>query len=477
MRAHLSHFLFIFLIVTSLQVDAQVEDTLTGKSLLAYSTAVTNKVQKTDQQISSLTQRALTKLEKQEQKLYRKLCKIDSVAAKNIFFQPANHYKEAQQKINKTVQQVQDKFSGEYISYLDTLTNSIAFINEGKELINKSKEVQEKLNLISEKVKGLNNTIQQTEQLKQYITQRKEYLKNQLASYTILSKDLTKFSKTAFYYTQQVRDVKEALKDPEKAEQKVMAFLRENSMFQEFIRRNSFLSGIFDIPQDYGTSGVGVLQTRAQINAYLQTRMTAMGPNAQQQIQQNVQLAQQQLNTLRSQFPFLSTPGEMPDFKPNMERTKQFKKRLEFGSNMQTTRARGYFPTTTDFAFSLGYKINSKSIVGVGSSFKMGWGSSIDNIRITHEGISFRSFIDWKLKGSFWLSGGYEQNYLTAFRRFSELQQSVMWKQSGLLGVSKVISIKSKFFKKSKVQILYDFLWRNQLPTTSPVLFRVGYNF
>ncbi|WP_407524598.1 hypothetical protein PDL71_01905 [Lacibacter sp. MH-610] len=477
MRAHLSHFLFLFLIATSLQVDAQVEDTLTGKSLLSYSNAITNKVQRTDQQISSLTQRALTKLKKQEQKLYRKLYKIDSVAAKNIFFQSANHYKEAQQKITITVQQVQSKFSGEYISYLDTLTNSIAFIKEGKDILNKSKEVQQNLKVVSEKVKALNNTVQQTEQLKKYITLRKEYLKNQLSKYTSLSKDLTKLNKTVFYYSQQVRDVKEALKDPKKAEQKVLALLRENRMFQDFIKKNSFLAGIFDIPADYGTSGVGSLQTRMQVNAIIQTRMNVMGPNAQQQIQQNVQAGQQQLSTLRNQFPFLNFSSEMPDFKPNMERTKQLKKRFEMGSNIQTVRAQTYFPTTTDFALSIGYRLNEKSVIGIGSSVKMGWGTGIDNIQITCSGYSLRSFIDWKLKGGFWLSGGYELNYLSASRRITYVTFKNVQKQSALFGLSKIVDMKSRFFKKTKIQILYDVFWKIQNPVTEPVKFRIGYNF
>lgn len=477
MSARQLYLAFIFSLVLSLQLQAQSDDSISNHALLSYSKSVANKVEKSGQQISSISKKALNKLEKQERQLYKKLYKIDSVAAKNIFSQSVNHYNQEQQKIIEKVQQVNEKFSGEYIAYLDTLTNSIAFLKEGKELLNKSEDVKEKLSSVSEKVKGFNNTVQQTEQLKQYISERKEYLKSQLSRYTSLSKDLTRFNKTVFYYNQQIREIKGALKDPKKAEEKILALLQKNNLFQEFMKKNSFLAGIFNIPLDYGSSGVGTLQTRNQVSTFIQARMTSMGPNAQQQIQQNIQSAQQQLSSVRNKFPFLNSSGDMPDFKPNMERTKQFKKRLEFGSNIQTTRARTYFPTTTDFAFSLGYKLNPKSVIGVGSSLKMGWGSGIDHIKITQEGLSVRSFIDWKLKGSFWISGGYEQNYLTAFRRISELQQRTVWKQSGLLGISKVIDVKSNFFKKSKVQILYDFLWRSQSPVTNPVLFRVGYNF
>jgi hypothetical protein len=51
------------------------------------------------------------------------------------------------------------------------------------------------------------------------------------------------------------------------------------------------------------------------------------------------------------------------------------------------------------------------------------------------------------------------------------------WQKSGLVGVSKIVSIKSKFFKKTKLQLLWDFLSYQQMPRTQPIKFRVGYNF
>jgi hypothetical protein len=50
---------------------------------------------------------------------------------------------------------------------------------------------------------------------------------------------------------------------------------------------------------------------------------------------------------------------------------------------------------------SVGYKLNDKSIIGIGASYKIGWGSSWKNISITNQGVGLRSFIDWQLKGAF----------------------------------------------------------------------------
>ena len=51
------------------------------------------------------------------------------------------------------------------------------------------------------------------------------------------------------------------------------------------------------------------------------------------------------------------------------------------------------------------------------------------------------------------------------------------WQQSGLIGISKVISLKTKLFKKTSIKLLWDFLSYQQMPRTQPVIFRAGYNF
>ena len=165
---------------------------------------------------------------------------------------------------------------------------------------------------------------------------------------------------------------------------------------------------------------------------------------------------------------------DMPDFKPNNERTKSFFKRLEFGTNIQTQKAQYYFPATSDIGLSVGYKLNNKSIIGIGASYKLGLGSGWNHISFSHQGVGLRSFMEWKLKGSFYVSGGYEQNYRAAFNSVAQLKDLSAWQQSALLGVSKKYKISKKF--KGNMQLLYDFLHTQQVPRTQPVLFRLGYN-
>ena len=198
-------------------------------------------------------------------------------------------------------------------------------------------------------------------------------------------------------------------------------------------------------------------------------------------IQKNIQSAQGVVNQLRNKLNSLGLNSggdlDMPDFKPNNQKTKSFKQRLEIGTNLQTQKSNNFFPTTTDLGLSVGYKLNDKSIIGIGSSLKMGWGKNIQHIKISGEGLSLRSFMEVKVKNSFYASGGFEYNYQEPFTELRTLYDLASWKKSALLGVSKVVSLKGGFLKKAKLQLLYDFLYRQELPLTTPLKFRMAYVF
>ena len=246
------------------------------------------------------------------------------------------------------------------------------------------------------------------------------------------------------------------------------------------MKNNSQLAGLFNIPGNYGSpQALAGLQTRDQIQQMIQVQ-AGSGPNAQAMVQQQVQAAQGQLNQFKDKLNALgggSGDIDMPNFRPNNQKTKTFLKRLEYGTNLQNTRGSYFFPTTTDIGLSVGYKLKNKSTLGIGASYKMGWGKDIQHILISSEGIGLRSFVDIQMKKSFFASGGLEYNYQQPFASFQQIRAIHEWQSSGLIGVSKIISIKSKVFKKTKLSLLWDFLSYYQIPRTQPIKFRVGYNF
>ncbi|MBL0335906.1 MAG: hypothetical protein IPP73_11580 [Chitinophagaceae bacterium] len=291
-------------------------------------------------------------------------------------------------------------------------------------------------------------------------------------------------NKQVYYYSQQLNEFRVMLKDPKKAVKKAMAILSKTKLFQDFMRKNSLLARLFRLPGDPSDPANSIsltgLQTRVQVNALIQQQIASGGPNAQAQFQQNVQAAQSQLNQLKSQmmrFGSGNSDDIMPEgFKKNDQKTKAFLKRLEYGTNIQSQRASNFFPVTSDIGLSIGYKLNDHSIIGIGASYKLGWGRDFRHISLSSQGLGLRSYIDIKLKGSFWISGGYEQNYKSAFSDFAVLKDRNAWQTSGLIGLSKQMSLKTKLFKKTKIQLLWDFMSYGQIPRAQPIIFRINYN-
>jgi len=467
-------FLLSFIISNSFSQDS------TGVSQVStkYFDAVIKKANSLDQALDKRSKKALAKMQKQEAMLQKKLAKIDSLAALNFLENSKNKYQQLQDKLNNP------QTLSQYIPLLDTITSSLKFLDQNQQWLTNVKDAKEKLDEASSKLKELQGKLQNAENIKQFLKERREYLKQQFEKFGF-AKELKKINKEVYYYSQQINEYKEALKDSKKAEQKAIEVLSKTKLFKDFMRKNSFLASLFGAPNNPNDptnfANLSGLQTRAQVNSLIQNQIAAGGPNAQQQFSQNLQAAQSQLQQLKDEvykWGGSSSDDIMPDgFKPNDQKTKSFLQRLELGTNIQSQKGNNFLPVTSDLGLSVGYKLNEKSIIGIGASYKMGWGSGWNNIRITQQGVGLRSFIDWKLKGSFWISGGYEQNYRAAFSSIAQLQNYSAWQQSGLIGISKNVSVKSKLFKKTKVQLLWDFMSYQQVPRTQPIVFRIGYQF
>ena len=468
------------LLCISLTVCRQVSYAQVSDSLIKipekYLEKVSAKSSAIEEQLDKKSQKALEKLQKQEAKMKQKLAKMDSSAAKEIFASSNEKYKELQEKLKNPAYR-------NYIPSLDTLATSFKFIQQNPELISNIKEGKEKLDEALTKVKGLDNQLQKAEEIKRFLKERRQYLKERLSQFGF-AKELKQINKQVYYYAAQVKEYKEILNDPKKTEQKAIELLSKTKMFKDFMAKNSMLASLFRVPGDpsdpnYIASLAG-LQTRATVNTLVQQQISTGGTNAQQQFQNNLQQAQSQIRQLKDKILRMgggSSDDIMPEgFKPNDQKTKSFWKRIEVGTNFQTQRATNLFPVTSDLGLSLGYKLNDKSVIGIGASYKFGWGSGWDNMKLSSEGAGLRSFIDWKIKGSLWISGGYEMNYKEGFKSIDQLKDLSAWQSSGLLGISKVVSVRSKLFKKTKVQLLWDFLSYQQVPRTHPILFRIGYN-
>lgn len=443
---------------------------------------IDKEANKYEQKLTQQTEKYLNKLQRQEEKLKRKLWRTDSTKAKELFGDVKGRYDGLRNTLNVQENKSQSYTSTVYNGHLDSLGTAMQFLQNNPQL-QQAAALKDKLGNNLQSINDLKSKLNQTENIRKQIQQRQQQLKQQLQN-TPLAKEFRKFKKEVYYYQAQVKEYQDALKDPKKLGAKMLEVANKVPAFKDFFRRNSELASLFPSPAGMdpanSTASFAGLQSRADVQTMLQQRLGA-GTNAQQYVQQQMQGAQTQMQDLKNklqqykQGSYSNGEAEMPDFKVNQQKTKSFFERIEWGSNMQTTKGNLYFPVTSDIGVSAGYKLSDKSIIGIGASYKIGLGKSWQNINITHQGAGLRTFVDIKLKGSFWISGGGELNYRNEFKRIEVLKDMNAWQQSALLGISKKYKVGRKF--KGNAQLLYDFLWKQQQPRTQAVVFRVGYNF
>lgn len=441
-------------------------------------TKITNRANRIEAQLIKNTDQYLLKLQKREKKIYKRLFRSDSVAAKEAFGNIDSAYQnlliraKQQAKLNR-------RFKSNYVGGIDSLQTMLVFFDTEK--LNayggQLKDVQNNVAVLSDKFLEADN-------LGKLLRERSAVIRSKLTNYGF-ARQVSQLQKQAYYYQQQIQDYTTLLSDPSKLEQKAVELLHKSPEFHRFFNQHSQLASLFRVPGsgNIGQSGNDMLalvrmQSRSIVEQEIMQRFGS-GGNLEEQVQANVQEATNLLQQARQQIEERFGSGgngpikEMPNFKPNNQKTKPFLKRLEYGVNMQSVRSNQYFPTTSDIGFSVGYKFSDKSIFGIGGSYKVGWGRDIRNIAISNEGIGLRSFLDVKLKGSFWVSGGGELNYRSQFANWAILENWRQWQQSALLGIQKRYS-KGKL--KGTLQLSYDFLWNQQVPRTTPVVFRIGYS-
>jgi hypothetical protein len=492
--------ILILLITTCVSLRSWSQDSVSAVDKIInfpdrFFSRINSKTTSLENSLTKQTEKYMQRLAKKEVRLKRKLSKIDSVAAKNCFADdPAKAYKSLTQKLKSDAGANIQGFQGQYMPYIDSLKGSLTFLKNNPQLLAGSKILPVDVQRSLTQLQQLQGKMQRADEIKEFIQQRKQNIKNYLSRNNQLSagitKDFNNYSKQGYYYSQQVKEYKETLNDPDKMLKTALVILNKVPAFTGFLKKNSMLASLFNIPGATGNADPGQavtgLQSRSAVTQAIQNQVGATGPNINALVQQNIQSAQGQINSLRYKLNNLgggSADLDMPDFKPNNQKTKSFFQRLEYGTNLQSAQSGTFFPTTTDMGLSVGYKLSDKSIIGVGASYKMGWGRDVRHISLSREGVGLRSFLDTKLKGSFYASGGFEYNYqpvsLTAAASVSPGAAEAIpnWTQSGLIGLTKIVSLKSKTFKKTKLQLLWDFLSYRQQPQTQAFKFRVGYNF
>ncbi len=455
--------LIVFVLSSNAQIKNRKLD-LTEKQQFDFVNKVQTNIKKLQSKLQKSVNGGIRKLQKQEAKLIKRIAKTDSARAKQMLTESNNRYN----KFQHTLISSPNNAWKEYLPALDSVQTSINFLGTGN-IIDQglSKSISE----ASGNLKQYANNIQAGMQIQQQLKERKRFLMQQFQQFGLV-KELKRLNKEFFYYQQQFNEIKALLSDGSKLERKLIGIIRESEAFKNFFNSNSQFSSLFPAGSG-GSGGNSGITDNLQTIADIQARLLRAGMD---NMAVNNALTYAQTEPLTS-VPSVRLPGmnggealDMPDFTPNQQKTKSLLQRIEFGWNLQTRRATNLLPSLADLGLSIGYKLNDNSVIGTGIAYKLGMGNGWKDIRFSHQGVGLRTYIDIRIKGSFWISGGYEKNYMQAFSRFSQIND---WQKTALLGITKKLKLNKQ--KETKIQLLYDFF--NRTNGQQPLQFRYGQLF
>jgi hypothetical protein len=482
----------ILLLLSTLRTNAQDTTALRNNFEERYTHTVDEKITTFNSQVDTYTQKMLAGVISQEQKMQKKVARVDSAKARSLFQYSIDSLKKFESHIKEKAARVSRFLGGGYFPYLDTLKQSLSFLHKADGAMNQASAAQDKLTGSLASVDQMESKLQTVDQIDEYLKQRQEVLQSQLSSFPVVADGLKGINKEAVYYQAQIGEYKAVLSNPDKIEAQVLKILQSMPAFQKYFAQNSQFSGLFANPANFATAGVGTtpivngLPSRAALQQFMHQQMPGTEGDPTQQIQQQVQNQGQSgdgasipgLDALQNktglgsgQFGNATAAG----FIPNPERTKSFGKRLEYGFNVQFGSSTNLLPASSTIGVQIGYKFSDKASMGIGASYSLGLGTGWNHIRLSNNSLGGRSYFKWKAKKAFFLQAEADQNYMSAFSSIAELRNFNAWQTSAMAGIGKEYKVGKKL--NGSALLLYDFLYQTHTPITQPLSFRFGYNF
>jgi len=181
--------LLFCLLCTRSHSQQSLDSLLTKIDPQKWSASVEKKLGKLEDKIIAKSEKTLHRLEKQEEKIYRKqLTTKDSLEAKTKLAEIQSKYGQLKDRLNNP-SSVLPNSARQYIGHLDTLKTAFNFLDQSKG----SREVKDALS----KIKSFEGKMNEADVPRKFIKQRKQQLQKELEP--CLVKDLKKFNKQAYY--------------------------------------------------------------------------------------------------------------------------------------------------------------------------------------------------------------------------------------------------------------------------------------
>jgi len=489
----------VSLVLFSFSSQAQDNsDILSNINADKYFKTVNEKSRSFNNSVDKYTQKVLSRMLKQEQKMRSIVTKKDSMLSKRLFDYAIDSIQRLKSMIKNKETRVENFLHRSRIPYVDSLKKSLLFFEKNTTALKSLNSMSASISGAREQVSGVESKTEALNKIQAFLQDRKNILSAELKAFPQLTKHIQQFCKEAFYYKAQIAAYKETLSSPDKIEKIVLGKLQNIPAFQKLGHQlpGPFSSLVFNgnstqsseaILVDSGQNITEGLPARASVQKFIQTFSPGISASFDplQQIRQQVDKADEQMPTMpeklldmfRSAKNKLSTSSQQNenDFASNSQRVKSFWKRIDYGADLQFGKSVNYLPATSNITLKLGYQLDDKKTVGIGIAYIMGMGYGWKNIAITHQGIGLKSYIKWNWKKGFALQGEAGWNYMAQFKNIEALKNNIPWQKAGLIGISKDLKLTKKV--KANIQFMFDLFYKTHIPYTQPTVFRFGYGF
>lgn len=495
-----------------------------------YIRKVCNKSFKLNKRIHRAERKYLRKIESDEKKLQKKLCRVNTGLADYFFKYSfstnlkmrnlANDYASKNNILKRTakVREIasRENNSVEYFPMLDSLETVIKFYEQLNEK-DPDKKITIQLAEAIEQITDAKKSLNQINGLQKYLRKRKIQLGAALKKYPELSDELKSYDKSTYYFKEQINEYKNIFKEPSKIEEKVLKEIKSNYDYGTFFSKNNLLAKIFSNP--YQQKGIDFLKTNLetaklkdaipdikqteelmqqngmtlgenavkaidlkegipdikQTEDLMQQSVKAMGDNPNKLIEANMSDMHSKMNKLKTEFSGLSNAGDIPDFKPNPLKTKRFSDRMEYGLNFQFAQGTLFVPVSGEIGISVGYKITTTFNVGLTSFYRAGFGDGLRKFEWKSNGWSYGAYAEQQLKGIISAYVTYERDFYPNVSYRNEVLNKSVWKNSALIGLKLKIKTKKKY--GYSMTLLYDFINEQKIPFTPALVYRFGWQF
>jgi hypothetical protein len=416
------------------------------------------------------TNRLLKKIAKQEKKILKKLQSKDSMACNNLKNKVSF---DSIKSLANNKKQIIGKGKNAINSSIDSLQNITNYVNK---LATKANTI----GINTDAIANVKNKFEYEQYIKQLIANRQQDLKNAVAKYPDLQKNMLQIDKQTFYYKERLTYYKNLANNSTALEEKGLQFIMGTTGLSNGFNNNDAMpSG-----NEAELAKMGY-QTKSVVNKQINTQLNTSNPQQLQALNNKIGETKKQYQALIGKTK--SVKKEIGKFKKtnftiNPIQCVPLKARFEKSFTWQIVPAKDDLPVTLNTQLQLGLKLDKNFTTAIGLGTSLGLGKNMYNIKPSYQGATINTNVDWKAIWGISIQAGaerqfakYQTNYI-ATRDNGIPNQTITtnkyYRDIVYTGLMKTYKLNAKY--NGTFLLAYNFL-NNQYNNQSPWIVRWGW--